>query len=489
MNRSILRDLGFVGLESIENSIMAGLVTGDPVLLVGTHGSAKTALVRTLAEAMGLEYWAYDSSKALFEDMIGFPDPGKLLSGSVDYVPTPLSIWDKEFILIDEISRAAPSMQNKWLEVIRSRQVMGKPLASLKFIFAAMNPPGYLGAYPLDTALASRFAFIIEMPEAKEMDDDELKDVITTVTHDDASMARKVITRLPEYRCIKSTTRTGKAIQELIEKARAELPRLYKSHGPRVSEYVKLVSLQLRLKEIHLDGRRLGMIYRNILGVLAVEKSKGAKVNEEELLFDTLLRSLPLKALGMEVSNENFYPCHYLAYQSAFEGSTSCKVALAGIVGKSDILKAIQNYQDNIETLNEEDHHEVLNYIIERFKAAQNEEKAKPFIALLRFIKTARHHNGLVPPDVIARALEQYRNVTGISLLSANEYQDLIEDEDDGIKVNFDDPCENLCLRLSIEINRESLGSKSYINDDSVKATYQKLIEVLRPLLTREFEK
>jgi MoxR-like ATPase len=65
----------------------------------------------------------YDASKALFEDMIGFPDPSSIASGEIKYVPTKLSLWDKEFILVDEISRARAEMQNKWLEVIRGRNL------------------------------------------------------------------------------------------------------------------------------------------------------------------------------------------------------------------------------------------------------------------------------------------------------------------------------------------------------------------------------
>ncbi|MDI6642277.1 MAG: MoxR family ATPase, partial [Elusimicrobiota bacterium] len=157
----ILNKLGIYGLDEIEDIIIAGLVTGDPVLLIGKHGSAKTLLVRRIAQSLGYKFIAYDASKALFDDVVGFPNPQSLCEGTVDYISTPISIWDKEFVLIDEISRATPSMQNKWLEIIRSRQLMGKPVPNLKYVFAAMNPPvSYVGSIALDVALAGRFAFI-----------------------------------------------------------------------------------------------------------------------------------------------------------------------------------------------------------------------------------------------------------------------------------------------------------------------------------------
>ena len=117
--------IGIYGMQKIEKAVLAGLITGDPVLFIGSHGTAKTTLCRRLAEALGLKFFAYDASKALFEDMIGFPNPDSISRGEIEYVPTKLSIWDKEFILIDEISRARAEMQNKWLEIVRGRQVMG----------------------------------------------------------------------------------------------------------------------------------------------------------------------------------------------------------------------------------------------------------------------------------------------------------------------------------------------------------------------------
>lgn len=130
----MLEKLGIYGMSGIEDMVLAGFVTGDPVLLVGTHGTAKTLLYLQLAEAMGLKFWAYDASKALFEDVIGFPNPYEIKEGRIGYVSTPMSVWDKEFILIDEISRANYQLQAKWLELIRARTIMGQRAGSIKYI-------------------------------------------------------------------------------------------------------------------------------------------------------------------------------------------------------------------------------------------------------------------------------------------------------------------------------------------------------------------
>ena len=79
--------LGIYGWkETDENLLLASLLTGDPVLLIGSHGTAKTGLFMKIAEALGLCAISYDASKALFEDILGYPNPKKLLEGRVSYI-------------------------------------------------------------------------------------------------------------------------------------------------------------------------------------------------------------------------------------------------------------------------------------------------------------------------------------------------------------------------------------------------------------------
>ncbi len=52
MADALLRGLGIHGLDALEDAAVAALVTGDPLLLVGRHGSAKTLLARRVARAL-----------------------------------------------------------------------------------------------------------------------------------------------------------------------------------------------------------------------------------------------------------------------------------------------------------------------------------------------------------------------------------------------------------------------------------------------------
>jgi MoxR-like ATPase len=76
----------------------------------------------------------------------------KLKHGVVEYVPSPVTIWDKELVLIDELNRAVPELQSKWLEIIRSRKIMGFQ-TQVKWVWAAMNPMSYSATNALDAAL------------------------------------------------------------------------------------------------------------------------------------------------------------------------------------------------------------------------------------------------------------------------------------------------------------------------------------------------
>lgn len=98
----LLRGIGLHGYEPVEDAFLAGLVLKEPVLLIGSIGTAKTLLAERVAHALGLKFHAYDASKAMFEDILGFPDPKVLLEErKVCYVPSDITIWDKEFILAD----------------------------------------------------------------------------------------------------------------------------------------------------------------------------------------------------------------------------------------------------------------------------------------------------------------------------------------------------------------------------------------------------
>ena len=166
---SLLRGIGIVGLRDLEPVILAALVTEEPLLLIGAHGTGKSLLLTRISEALGLEFRHYNASLLNFDDLVGFPLPTP--GGSLEYIKTPAAIWGAETVIFDEISRCRPDMQNKLFPVVHERRIQGILRESLRYRWAAMNPPvseedenGYVGSEPLDPALAERCAFVVVMP-------------------------------------------------------------------------------------------------------------------------------------------------------------------------------------------------------------------------------------------------------------------------------------------------------------------------------------
>ncbi|MGE3062646.1 MAG: AAA family ATPase [bacterium] len=302
----MFEEIGIYGYNSIELGILCGIVSGDPVLLIGAHGSAKTALCENLAVALHLNYHAYDASRAMFEDIVGFPDPESVKNKTIEYIKTPMTIWDKEFILIDEISRAQVSMQNKWLEVIRSRKMMGVRVEPLKYVFAAMNPLSYAGAEPLDEALIGRFATIIRMPSIETLDDSVILKIASAKNNDDAKLLR-------EKRINTHNNSTKKSIEDTIRYVteRFEDDNLTK----RAQNFILSAKDILIEDNLQIDGRRIGMLFRNYKIMSLLIEQKCGLTEEREGVNETLRFSLPhnvnesrisdtkLKAIGEKITD------------------------------------------------------------------------------------------------------------------------------------------------------------------------------------------
>ena len=314
--KKILEELGIYGWQAAdENLVLASLLTGDPLLMIGAHGSAKTHVAYKIAEALDKKFLSYDASKALFEDVLGFPNVESLKAGKVEYVPSAVTIWDKEFVLIDEINRALPELQAKWLEIIRSRRIMGFP-TDVKWVWSAMNPmnESYNGTQVMDAALIGRFAIFLYPPEALDMEEEDRVRVVEHINGDDAPSlhvwAPDANSKTVAREC---TARTGGSIGKLLTDAATHFLALQK-HLTTLGEFLSRLSI-LVMKEtdgkVKLDGRRLGFIYRNLLAVRAVEMARAAALDETLPTFaesakQTVLASIPIGINEDGINKEEF---------------------------------------------------------------------------------------------------------------------------------------------------------------------------------------
>lgn len=177
--------LGVYGFEPQTPAILAALVTGDPLLLIGKSGTGKTYLLNSISEALGLEHRHYNASLISFDDLVGFPYPDEART-EIRLLETPATIWGAESVLVDEISRCKPEHQNRLFSLVHERRIQSIALESLRYRWAAMNPcsmdqdsgADYLGSEPLDLALADRFGIIVEVGDWDALSEDDRRRVV-----------------------------------------------------------------------------------------------------------------------------------------------------------------------------------------------------------------------------------------------------------------------------------------------------------------------
>lgn len=188
-NSLITEPLGLYGWSHLEPVVLAALASEEPMLLIGKHGSAKSFILERLAQSLDMKFRCYNASLINYDDLVGIPVPVNN-NTSLSYISNPSSIWDAEVVFIDELNRTKPELQNKLFPIIYDRRVQGINLSELKYRWAAMNPPckddddtedslSYIGAMPLDPALADRFPFIIEVPTWDDLNDEDKQRMLT----------------------------------------------------------------------------------------------------------------------------------------------------------------------------------------------------------------------------------------------------------------------------------------------------------------------
>ena len=88
----ITEPLGLYGWRKLEPVLLAALLSEEPLLLVGSHGCAKSFVLERLAESLGMTFRSYNASllNAALPD--GFADAGEARQASSDFE----TLW-KEF--------------------------------------------------------------------------------------------------------------------------------------------------------------------------------------------------------------------------------------------------------------------------------------------------------------------------------------------------------------------------------------------------------
>ncbi len=163
------REVGtvIVGMEAVVENTLIALLAGGHVLLEGVPGLGKTLLVRTLSEALDLEFSRIQFTPDLMPaditgTMVLWEGPGGEREFRFQHGPVFANV-----VLADEVNRATPKTQSALLESMQEHSVSiagtTHALEEPFLVFATQNPIEMEGTYPLPEAQLDRFLFKVRV--------------------------------------------------------------------------------------------------------------------------------------------------------------------------------------------------------------------------------------------------------------------------------------------------------------------------------------
>lgn len=159
-----------VGQQAVVDQILLSVFSGGHSLLIGVPGLAKTLMVNTIAQALGLNFKRIQFTPDLMpSDILG----SEILDENRQFKFIKGPVFGN-IILADEINRTPPKTQAALLEAMQERAVtvagQHYKLNLPYFVLATQNPIEQEGTYPLPEAQLDRFMFAIKLdyPSFKE---------------------------------------------------------------------------------------------------------------------------------------------------------------------------------------------------------------------------------------------------------------------------------------------------------------------------------
>ncbi len=178
-----------VGNREIVDGVLTCMLAGSHALLEGVPGLGKTLLVRTMADALSLNFSRIQFTPDMMPaDILGttmLAEDGN--SRTLTFRKGPIFA---NIVLADEINRATPKTQSALLEAMQEQRVtvattsyeLDKPF----FVLATQNPLESEGTYPLPEAQLDRFFFKLHVPFPGR---EELHQILSRTTGSDAHRA------------------------------------------------------------------------------------------------------------------------------------------------------------------------------------------------------------------------------------------------------------------------------------------------------------
>ncbi|WP_456376448.1 AAA family ATPase [Lutibacter sp.] len=179
-----------IGQNEAVDHILLSILSGGHSLLIGVPGLAKTLIVHTIAETLGLNFKRIQFTPDLMpSDILG----SEILdeTNHFKFIKGPIF---SNIILADEINRTPPKTQAALLEAMQERTVtiaghhynLAKPF----FVLATQNPIEQEGTYPLPEAQLDRFMFSINLEYPSFLEEVE---VVKSTTNDEKPIIKALL--------------------------------------------------------------------------------------------------------------------------------------------------------------------------------------------------------------------------------------------------------------------------------------------------------
>ena len=228
------------GQERVIELVLAAVLAGGHVLLVGAPGLAKTRLVEAMARVLGLPWARVQFTPDLMPaDILGSEvlDQDEQGKRHFRFVKGPIFT---SLLMADEINRASPRTQSALLQAMQEKHVTvaGHPydVPEPFHVLATQNPIEHEGAYPLPEAQLDRFLLQVDVPYPDA--EIERKILIETTGLEDsrptAVLNADGLMRLQHL--VRSMPVGEKVLASILELVRSARPG--SSHDPRVNQHV-----------------------------------------------------------------------------------------------------------------------------------------------------------------------------------------------------------------------------------------------------------
>ncbi len=240
-----------IGQEQAVNYVLLSVICGGHSLLIGVPGLAKTLLVNTVSDALGLDFKRIQFTPDLMpSDILG----SEILNKDREFTFLKGPIFSN-IILADEINRTPPKTQAALLEAMQEKSVTISghhyQLELPFLVLATQNPIEQEGTYPLPEAQLDRFMFSINLEYPSFQEEVEVVKSTTTAVISKANAVLSLKEILDIQQLIRKVPVTDNVIEyavSLVGKTRPnslEATDLVKKYvdwgaGPRASQHLIL---------------------------------------------------------------------------------------------------------------------------------------------------------------------------------------------------------------------------------------------------------